>query len=296
MTRKRHSDEPAKKKASKKSGKKASKKVAGKSLLERAAAKKRTATAASKIAPKLAPPSKDKRLAAEVVLAQDGAHPVDTLARTKAKSRRAGPQNPRSPIDDERAEFRSGPLTEEIIADVCRMLRFSLHRETVERLLGLSRGRIKKWIRYGKESREKIEAWHDSHDELVQGGKTSAAAIKEIGPQPDFDMYALFHACVLSAEANGEKTALAAIIDAAQGGYVTSSNATGQTETAPDWKAQAWLLSRRYNKRWGSFAQREGAEEEDQVEGAEGKQRSAVDRLADTLDQMFGKRDESGDV
>ena len=286
MVRKRHSDVPPKKKAGKK---KVAKKKAGKSLLERAAAKKRTRKAAGSMAPKTVATSKDQRLDTEVVRTKRGQHPVDAMAQARAKQRVLGSKSPASPIDDERAEFRSGPLSEEVIADVCRMLRFSLHRETVERLLGLSRGRIKKWIRRGKESREKIEAWHEAHDDLVQAGKTSARAVRKLGKPPDFDIYALFHACVLTAEASGEKTAVAAIIDAAKGGHVIGSRDGVDIETGPDWKANAWLLSRRYNKRWGSYAEREMSEEEDQIEGNEGKRKSAVERMADTLDEMFGR-------
>lgn len=279
-------DEPAKKKVGKK---KVAKKTAGKSLLERAAAKKRTKAAAETMAPDEVAPSTDKRLDTEVVRAKSGEHPVDTIANARAKDRTKRGTNLASPIDNERAKFRSGPLNEEIINDVCRMLRYSLHREIVERLLGLSRGRIKKWIRRGKESREKIEAWHEAHDDIMQGDQPMTAKLRALGKRPEFDMYALFHACVLEAEAGGEKTAVAAIIDAAAGGFVTRSGDQATTVTAPDWKAQAWLLSRRYNKRWGSGAERQMSEEEDDVNGNEGNRKSAVDRLADSLDEMFGR-------
>jgi hypothetical protein len=279
VARQKHGDPPKRAGKKKSVKKKVAKKKSGKSVLERAAAKKRAKKAVDSMAPTLAPKSQDKRLEPEIVYAEPGVHPLDTLARSRAKLKVARGVNPISPIEEERAAFRSGPLSEDIIADICRMLRYTLHRETVERLLGLSRGRIKKWIRRGKGSREAIEAWHDAHDELVQS-RARPSAFKKLGAQPDFDLYATLHACVLAAEANGEKTAVGGIVNAA----------VGADGTPPDWKASAWLLSRKYNKRWGAYAEREMREEEDDVDGKEGNRRSAVDRLADTLDEMFGKR------
>ena len=247
-------------------------------MLERAVAKKRAKQAVDSMAPKIVPKSKDKRLEPAVVYAKPGVHAIDSIARSRAKLKSGHARNPISPIEEERAEFRRGPLTEDVIADICRMLRFTLHRETVERLLGLSRGRIKKWIRRGKGSREAIEAWHEAHDELVVA-KARPSAFKKLGSQPDFDLYATLHACVLAAEAKGERTAVGEIVDAA----------VGADGIPADWKASAWLLSRKYNKRWGSYAERSMTEEEDEVDGTEGNRRSAVDRLAGVLDEMFGK-------
>lgn len=293
MARQKHGDPPKragkKKSVKKKVAKKVAKKKSGKSVLERAAAKKRAKKAVDAMAPTLAPKSQDKRLEPEIVYAEPGVHPIDTLGRNRKKLEIPRGVNPISPIEEERADFRSGPLSEDIIADICRMLRFTLHRETVERLLGLSRGRIKKWIRRGKGSREAIEAWHDAHDELVQS-RARPSAFKKLGAQPNFDLYATLHACVLAAEAAGEKTAVGGIVDCAVGGRIVITKSGDEVEVGPDWKASAWLLSRKYNKRWGAYAEREMSEEEDQVDGTEGNRRSAVDRLADTLDEMFGKR------
>lgn len=271
MVRIRDGEKPARKK---KSAKKT-----GKSLLERAAAKKRTKVAASTMAPTKVARSSNKRMATDIVRTKRGEHPVDALANSRSKSREKGGKTHRSPIDEERSKFRLGPLSDEIIADVCRMLRYSLHREVVERLLGLSRGKIKRWIRRGKESREKLEAWHEEHDDLVQAGSSSEAAQEQLGAAPEFDIFATFHACVLVAESEGERLAVGGIVNAA----------IGAGGCPPDWKANAWLLSRRYNKRWGSYAERSLTEEEDLVDGTEANQRSAVDRLADTLDEMFGR-------
>jgi hypothetical protein len=256
MARHRHGDAP-KKKASKK---KVAKKSAGKSLLERAAAKKRTKAAAATMAPNRAPKSKDVRLDDKVLLQKDGEHPVDTIARSKNRSGRHGPVNLRTNIDEERSRFRTRILDPEMIDDVCRMLRAGLHRVTAERLLGLSSGRIKRWIRRGKQSREAIESWHEAHDDAAQDGQDFD------GEAPEFDIYALFHACVLEAESEGEQTAVSGIINAA----------IGAGETSPDWRANAWLLSRRYPKRWGAYAERELIEEEDQVNGTEGRTKSAT--------------------
>lgn len=296
MARQRHGDPPPKRKkaAKKKAGKKVANKVApksGKSLLERAAAKKRTKSIAATMEPTRVAKSTDARLDTEVIYPKQGEHPADAIARDRTKRPKAGGRNPLSPIDEERAQFRRGPLSEDTIADICRMLRFTLHRETVERLLGLSKGRIKRWIQRGKASREKIETWHDRHDELVEDGMTSAKAVKKVGPEPDLDLYATLHACVLMAEATGEKTAVASIVDASMGtaGELGDSGEPGTPGIPADWRASAWLLSRKYNKRWGSYAERQMTEEEDAVDGNETQKLSAVDRLANVLAEMVGK-------
>jgi hypothetical protein len=282
MARHRHGDPPtrkkaAKKKVAKKAAKKTAKNSAGKSLLERAAAKKRTKAAAETMAPKRAPKSKDVRLDDKVLLQKDGEHPVDTIAKARNKSGRHGAVNLRTNIDEERSRFRTRQLDEQMIDDVCRMLRAGVHRVTTERLLGLSNGRIKKWIRRGKQSREAIESWHEAHDDAVQDGQEFE------GEAPAFDIYALFHACVLEAESEGEQTAVSGIINAA----------IGAGETSPDWRANAWLLSRRYPKRWGSYAEREMVEEEDQINGTEGRTKSATERLAEALTEMVGRQPKS---
>lgn len=279
MARVRHGEKPARKKSTKK--------VAGTgSLLQRAAAKKRGRKAAETMEPTLAPPSQQKRRAAKPIAMKAGEHPVDTLRTAKMRENIPGPTNPAMPIDQERSQFRLGPLDRQVIDDVCRMLRAGLHRVTVERLLGLSEGRIKTWIRRGKLAREDIETWHDAHDDLVQGS-SRPSAFKKLGPIPEWDMFALFHACVLEAESKGEKTCVTGIIDAAMGRNVDPDDP--EAGGHPDWRANAWLLSRRYGKRWGSFAERHPVEEEDQVSGGDGRQHSAVDRLGDLLDEMFGR-------
>ncbi len=275
MARHRHGEAPARKKSTKKAGKKkAAKKSSGQSLLERAAAKKRTKQAAARMAPEKAPRSKDVRLDGEVLVQKSGEHPVDTIARARNKKGTHGAVNLRTNIDEERSRFRTRRLDEEMIDDVCRMLRAGVHRVVAERLLGLSNGRIKKWIRRGKQSREAIESWHEAHDDAVQDGNEFE------GEPPEFDVYALFHACVLEAEAEGERTCVAGIINAAM----------GAGETPPEWRANAWLLSRKYGKRWGTMAEREPVEEEDQVNGGEGRVKSATERMADVLQEMFGKQ------
>ena len=181
MARKKHDDsKPAKKVAKKKVGKK----KAGKSLLERASAKKRSGAAAATMAPTLTRPSTNKDIDPKIVLAKKGEHPVDTLAAAKAKTRTRHGTSPRSPIDRERSEFLKGPLTEVHIELICTQLRYTLHRETIERLLGLGSGRIKRWIRMGKDCREGIEAWHDSHAKLERD-KAKPAEFRRLGPEPE---------------------------------------------------------------------------------------------------------------
>lgn len=291
MVRKKHGEAPvrktrkkAAKKVAAKSGKAAKPATGPRSILERAAAKKRARAASDKMQPTRAPPCQDAARDKKVVVQKRGEHPVDTLARATAKKRAGKRLNPATNIDDERSQFKLGPLGPEVIDDISRMLRAGLHRTIAERLLGLSKGRIATWIARGKQSREAIEAWHDAHDDLVQAGGTKVQ-FRKLGKQPEFDMYALFHACVLRAEAEGEKTCVAGIVNAAM----------GKDELPADWKANAWLLSRRYNKRWGAYAERSMTEEEDQVDGGDGKDDTAVDRLAGVLDEMFGKRIEDAD-
>jgi len=280
MARQKHGDAPKKKAARKKAGKKVAK--AGSSLLERAAAKKRAKEAAGTMAPTLAPPSRDKHYNTDPPKVREGEHPVDTVAAatSKVRAKTGGPARMRPPVDREISQFRRGPLSLEVIDDTCRMLRNTFHRETVERSLGLSKGRIAKWIRAGKASRETIEAWHDRHDTMIIDGQTTEQVIEEIGSEPEWNMYALFHACVLEAEASGEQSAVSAIHNAA----------IGVDGLPPDWKAASWLLSRRYNKRWGSYAERSMVEEEDSVFGGEKTTKSATERLAETLEEMCSRR------
>ena len=260
-------------------------KKSGQSLLQRAAAKKRTKAAADTMAPTKVPPSKDAHRDTEIIFVKKGEHGADAFHRDRMRRPESKGTTVKTPIDDERSQFLKGPLSEMHIDMVCRCLRFPLHRETTERLLGLSKGRIKTWIRRGKVSRDKIEAWHDEHDNLVQDdGLTSDKAVAKIGPQPEFDIFATFHACVLVAEGLGEKTAIGWIVDAATMGV------------DPDWRAGAWLLSRKYAKRWGSYAERQMSDEEDQVHGDEKQKLSAVDRLAGVLEDMFGKEKDTDDV
>lgn len=280
MVRKVHGAAPKPKKAAKKTAK-------PRSILDRASAKKRGKKAAATRKPTTVAPSKDRRRSAKVVVEKPGEHPVDTLARARDKERRTGASNPASNIDDERSQFRRGPLDEVVLDDVCRMLRTGIHRVIAERLLGLSKGRIAKWIAHGKASREAIETWHDAHDELVQG-RARPSAFKKLGKQPELDIFALFHCCVLEAEATGEQTCVACIVNAAVGRYSIVTKSGEVVEAGPDWRANAWLLSRRYGKRWGSHVERVATEEEDLGDSKVGQQ-SAVDRLAGVLNEMFGK-------
>lgn len=280
MVRQAHGAAPKRKKAAKKkAAKKVAKKSTGKSLRERAAAKKRT----RKIADTLprepdAPPSKETtRYSAEVVPAEPGEHPVDTIHA--ARVRGEGRKTLRTPVDDERCGFRKGPLSPWIIEDICRFLRYGCHRVTAERLMGLSPGRIKTWIQLGRKSREVLDAWHDKYDGLIEAGVPEAKAAKRMGAEPEPNVYALLHACISEAEANGEKTSVGHIVDAAVGG---------------DWRASAWFLSRRYNKRWGEHAAKGLTSEEDD-ETPDGQGQSATEKLAEVLEDMFGRRKASAE-
>ena len=115
-------------------------------------------------------------------------------------------------------------------------------------------------------------------------------AAKKVGEPPRLDIYARLHILVLAAEAAGEKTAVATIVDSATKPRPIVGKDGEVYEEQPDWRAAAWLLSRKYNKRWGAYAERSMSEEEDSVHGGEGKSVSAVDRLASVLDGMFGKK------
>ncbi len=261
--------------APKRAAKKKTAKKAGKSLRERAAAKKLTKKIADSLPQEpLAASSTAARLAPTVVVVEPGEDPVDTLGFRKVDDRK-GAQNQRTPIDDERSGYRKGPLTVEWIDDICRHLRYGLHRTTTERLMGFGKGRIGAWVKRSRANRAELDAWQAKLDDAIEAGLDEDAAIASAGPGPDVNMFALLHACMLTAEAKGEQSCVGAIVNAAIEG---------------DWRANAWFLSRRYGKRWGEAAAKGiGPEEDDETAGEEQK-KSSVERLAGVLEEMFGRR------
>lgn len=253
--------------------KKAAKKTVAKSLRDRATAKKRSKKIAAKVTPdRTAKRSTRATEHPEIIRSVPGESPQTTIRR---ETRGGTAVNLRSDIDENRSSEFDGLITDEAINHICRHLEFGMYRITTERVMGLGRGRIAKWIRRGLASRAEADKWADSVDDLLEDGMELDDAIARAGPRPEPNIYARFHAKVLIAEGTGERAAMADIINAAAAG---------------DWKARAWMLTRRYGQRWGDKAARGDMPEEEDEITSNVKAKSACEEMAEVLEKMFGRR------
>lgn len=134
-------------------------------------------------------------------------------------------------------------FTKEREAVILDALRKGLFRYNAAAIAGVSERTMKRWVARGRDNLSEIEAWEDA----AESAETDETDGEDLGECPEINKFGRFVIAVSIAEAAAEAESLLTI----------------QNAGIKDWRAAAWYLERKYNKRYGSGALRTDLPTED---------------------------------